>query len=111
MICVANYKEMNAMPWGNKTGPNGAGPLTGRGLGDCAGAANVNYGVRRGVGFGGGFRRGGRGAARGMGMGRGFGFYPYAAPTVAPTSKESLQQQREFLQNQLNQIDKDLETL
>ena len=97
------------MPWGNKTGPNGAGPLTGRGAGDCAGTSDVNYGVRRGVGFGGAFRRGGRGAGRGMarGVGRGFGF----SPNVAPTSKESLQQQREFLQNQLNQIDKNLETL
>jgi len=56
------------MPYGNGTGPNGVGPMTGRGLGFCAGNNVAGcYALGRGLGLGRG--RGGRG----MGMGRGFG--------------------------------------
>lgn len=59
------------MPGGDKTGPLGMGPMTGRGAGYCrgfsvAGYANRGFGGRgmgRGIGFGGG----------GMGRGTGFG--------------------------------------
>ena len=97
------------MPRGDRTGPNGAGPLTGRGLGDCAGTVDANYAVGRGIGFGGAFRRGGRGLGRGFGrgLGRGLGFYQ----GTAVTNTELLKQEKEYLQNRLNQIDKDLETL
>jgi len=52
------------MPRGDGTGPAGYGPMTGRGLGYCAGYDTPGYtkGVPRG---GGGF---------GRGFGRGFGF-------------------------------------
>ncbi len=61
------------MPRRDETGPMGAGPMTGRGVGLCAGSAlkegnepvkSFSKGVRRGFacGFGGGFGRGfGRG--------------------------------------------------
>lgn len=49
------------MPAGNGTGPTGAGPMTGRGLGYCAGNNAPAY--ASGGGFG-----------RGMGRGMGFGF-------------------------------------
>ncbi|MFY9375325.1 MAG: DUF5320 domain-containing protein, partial [Kiritimatiellia bacterium] len=48
------------MPRGDRTGPQGAGPMTGRGAGTCAGAATPGY-------AGGGY---GRGGGRG-GCGRG----------------------------------------
>jgi len=47
--------EKNKMPNMDKTGPQGLGPMTGRGMGPCGG------GMRRGCG-------------RGFGMGRGFGY-------------------------------------
>ncbi len=50
------------MPQQDGTGPNGQGPRTGRGAGNCNGQG----------GFGGGFGRG-RGSGRGMGMGVGRG--------------------------------------
>lgn len=59
------------MPRGDKTGPNGNGPRTGRGLGYCAGnnrpgyLTDNNFRQGRGFGRGYGFRNGG---------GRGFGF-------------------------------------
>ncbi len=59
------------MPAGDKTGPNGAGPLTGRGLGKCSDTGNVQgrgNGATRGVGQG-----NGRGFARGPQDGRGLG--------------------------------------
>ena len=56
------------MPRGDGTGPTGAGPITGRGLGPCIGARIIRhgagFGVRlgrrllRGRGFAGGYRRG-----------------------------------------------------
>lgn len=53
------------MPAGDRTGPYGAGPLTGRGMGYCAGFPYPGWMNR---GWGGGFGRG-----RGAGMGF-FGF-------------------------------------
>lgn len=66
------------MPAGDRTGPAGQGPRTGRGLGYCSGAGAPGWvsGVGRGLGaaFGVGFRGGrGRGPGRGLGRGGGFG--------------------------------------
>lgn len=76
------------MPWGDRTGPWGFGPRTGRGLGFCSGysapgfANPYNPGGRhwglmgRGWGRGRGFGRG-----RCMGFGRGWAsYYPYGYP-------------------------------
>lgn len=60
------------MPRGDGTGPNGAGPLTGRGAGFCSGSDRPGFARnlfnRLGLG-----RRLGRGRAAGMGGGRGRG--------------------------------------
>ena len=49
------------MPWGDRTGPAGAGPRTGRGAGYCAGFGVPGY-MNRPSGMGGGWGgRGGRG--------------------------------------------------
>lgn len=68
------------MPGGDKTGPEGRGPRTGRGAGYCAGNDQPGFaepGPRQGGGFGFGFGFGrGRGAGwgrRGGGRGRGLG--------------------------------------
>lgn len=77
------------MPRGDRTGPWGQGPMTGRGMGYCAGFPGPGF-MSPGPGFGrGGF---GRGFGRGLGFGRGrgwrragfggFGGYPY--PPVMP---------------------------
>ena len=125
------------MPRGDRTGPMGYGPMTGRGLGYCAGYASPGY-TKPGFGyrgFGGGWGRGwGRGYGRGFGRGRGWGWrhHPYAwgapawpawdwgagvpAPDVAPTPEqemEYLQAEAEALKEQLDAIQAridDLET-
>jgi hypothetical protein len=63
------------MPAGDRTGPWGLGPRTGRGLGYCSGYQAPGFmfpgpglGFGRGFGFRGGF-------GRGMGLGRGRGFW------------------------------------
>jgi len=75
------------MPRGDRTGPWGQGPMTGRAMGYCAGypgpgfmSPGPGFGFGRGFGFGGGFGRG-FGFGRGRGWGRAglspFWGYPY----------------------------------
>ena len=60
------------MPGGDRTGPTGAGPMTGRGVGICAGYGVPGY---MNPGFGRAYGAGrGRGFGRGMGMGGGRGW-------------------------------------
>ena len=66
------------MPFGDRTGPSGMGPMTGRGAGFCAGYPTPGYAnsFPRG-GFGRGWGRGfGRGRGRGFGWRRWEGQYP-----------------------------------
>ncbi len=70
------------MPRGDKTGPDGAGPMTGRAAGYCAGYSVPGYmNPRRG--YSRGFGRGwGRGFGRGWGRGFGRGWYAYPPPAI-----------------------------
>ncbi len=107
------------MPGGDRTGPLGAGPMTGRAAGFCAGFGTPGYAnPAPGMGFGGrgrgrGFRGGGWGRGGGRGWrnwyyatgvpgwargGRGFGPYaPYygAPPAVSPTAEQEMELLRE----------------
>ena len=60
------------MPLGDGTGPNGEGPRTGRGMGNCPGTPAVRNRLQRfGKGAGLGLGRGlGRGRGRGRNSGR-----------------------------------------
>lgn len=49
-----------AMPGGDRTGPRGEGPMTGRGLGSCGGFAATGR-ARGSIGWGHGYGAGGRG--------------------------------------------------
>jgi hypothetical protein len=67
------------MPGGDRTGPMGQGPITGRGMGYCQGNDHPGYGSspwNPGRGPGRGFRRGpGYGRGRRLGLRGGFGYY------------------------------------
>ena len=54
------------MPNFDRTGPQGQGPMTGRGMGRCGNGNGSGVGFGQGRGFG-------RGFGRGAGFGRGFG--------------------------------------
>ncbi|MDX9800141.1 MAG: DUF5320 domain-containing protein [Spirochaetia bacterium] len=126
------------MPGGDRTGPMGAGAITGRGAGFCAGTGMPGYanpqnrtfrGRGRGFfnpsgsygsGFGAGF---GRGLGRGFfarGMGRGFRnsfFSPlssagyYDVENEPKNEKEYLLSEKKFLERDLEEIKKQMELL
>lgn len=106
------------MPAGDRTGPGGMGPRTGRGAGFCAGYDSPGY---ANGGFYGGF--GGRGFGRRPFGGRGFrrmrnpfGYrgqtwygaypnaYPPAAPMTAEQEQEALKDEETWLQEQLDSV-------
>ncbi len=90
------------MPGGDRTGPAGYGPMTGRGFGFCAGANRPRYGA--------GFRtRSGFARRRGFSRGIGRGFWNNPLPSQ--TEKELLLEQKNFLQDQLDNIAKQLENM
>lgn len=75
------------MPYQDGTGPMGAGPRTGRGLGPC----------------GAGFARG-RNFGQGFGRGRFGGYGPYRAPTTNGEEKEALEQDLKDIKERLSEI-------
>jgi len=89
-MCINTKKEVKYMPGGDRTGPWGAGPMTGRGAGYCAGYSVPGY---SNTGYGYGRRRG-----RGFGRGRGRGWYGYPQPgygqPVAPQVYPAVVQQQ-----------------
>ena len=89
------------MPRGDRTGPTGAGPMTGRAAGYCKGfvaPGSASFGGGRGRGMGGG---------RGFGRGYGRGGIAPVAPAVAPTGDQELA----GLKQQAQQLQADMELI
>ncbi len=112
------------MPGGDRTGPMGMGPMTGRAAGYCAGydvPGYMNPGFGRGFGFGrGGWGRGYRhrhwyhatglpgwmrfGPTPGWGVAPGWGVPPAWGTPTKEQEAEGLKAQAEWLQEQLNAV-------
>lgn len=98
------------MPRGDRTGPMGMGPMTGRGAGYCAG--NSVPGCmdeamsRRGGGFG-------RGRGRGFGWGRGWrqGYGFQAVPYAMQPYPVPLTNERSALKNQAKHLEEALKSI
>jgi len=92
------------MPLGDRTGPLGLGPRTGRGLGYCAGYGVPGYlsPIGRGFGFGRGFGYG-RGYGCGFRYAQAFG-YPYRYGYTQVDEKAVLSAQAKALEEELNAI-------
>ncbi len=100
------------MPRGDRTGPTGMGPRTGRAAGYCGGYGMPGYGN-----YAGGYGRG-RGFGRG-GFGGGFGWRWRTAPGfpgagVAPAYGAQYQQpdpemEKTFLRNQMDALQAEME--
>lgn len=111
------------MPGGNRKGPLGDGPQTGRGLGYCAGYDEPGYiDTQTALGLGRGFRWGGRGRGAGRGRGRrnrfnaGFGLErgrrAFTAQAISPEQEaEALKAQAAELQDALQEIQKRLDQM
>ena len=98
------------MPGGDRTGPRGMGPMTGRAAGYCAGFAEPGY-VDAGptMGRGRGYRRGGGGGwgfgqGRGHRMGRRMGRPNLSPAYPAPASD----QEKQMLLNQISDLQSEL---
>ena len=95
------------MPGGDRTGPQGVGPRTGRGLGDCAPADQP----RMGFGFGFGRGRGWRNWARATGR-PGWLRSGWWGAASSPTDESALlKAQAEQLQAQLDAVQQRLTEL
>jgi len=96
------------MPGFDRTGPEGAGPMTGRQLGRCTGNTRVTPG--RGFGYGRGY-----GFGRGRGWGRGFGFRwgnpfrQYPEDYIPASDETFLENEVRTLKDQLSFMEKELE--
>jgi hypothetical protein len=124
------------MPAGDRTGPAGTGPMTGRGAGYCAGyeiPGYAGFGPRMGMGW----RRGWGGGWGGWGPGRGWrhryyatrlpgwfrggyapawgappvGFGPYGTAPTPEQETEYLRTQAEWLRERLDAITSRIEEL
>lgn len=113
------------MPRGDRTGPWGAGPMTGGARGYCSGYSNPGFmypgpGLGLGRGFGGGFGRG-MGMGRGSGWRRG-GFGPFMAyppmvgygpgygteyPEYRP-AKQTRDEEKQFLQEEVRVLEEEI---
>lgn len=117
--------EVNTMPRGDRTGPLGLGPMTGRGAGLCTGHASPGYITTpeaftgRGIWPGGGRSAGFRGCGRGFrnmfyatglpGWLRfGSGYYSFEPGYSCETSMEYLKTQAGYLSNALEAINKQI---
>lgn len=101
---VGAAQEECSMPSGDRTGPLGFGPRTGRAAGYCSGFRMPGY---MNPYIGGGFGRGfGRGFAWGGGWGRGVWSYdpPVGGAVSSEVEQGSLERQAEFLEEELNSI-------
>lgn len=104
------------MPHGDRTGPLGQDPGTGRAFGYCYGFDTPGYTKGSGGGMGRGFGSGrGRGAGRGWGFGRGRnlgGAYPEFLPGYPWMTSISKEDEIKLLKSQadaLNRSQKDIE--
>jgi len=113
------------MPGGDRTGPRGMGPMTGRAAGYCAGLGVPGYASPMpGRGFGIGFGRGGGVWGRGGGRGWRNMFYAtgqpgwmrfggYAAPYGYPASYQapSPEMEKQFLKGQVDDLQAEMDAI
>jgi len=103
------------MPGGNRTGPMGAGPMTGRGAGFCAGYA-VPGTMRQmggcGLGRGGGRGRRNQFFATGIpGWARASNFAGFPAASTTEQEQQALKQQAQYLHDSLEAVQKRIQEL
>ena len=95
------------MPGGDRTGPMGRGPMTGRAAGLCAGYPYPGYTT---PGYGQGFGRGrGQGVGRGF-WGRGRRFW-YRGNNDVPFNQPSTEEEKVYLENLVKNLEDELKAI
>ncbi len=108
---LCNSSLVIKIPRGNRTGPWGQGPRTGRALGYCAGYPTPGYTKGPRMGWGSGIR-GGRG--RGWWNYPGFFNQPIELPSIALppwTPQYSPEDESKYLEESLNVLKKEIEMI
>lgn len=95
------------MPGKNGTGPMGAGPMTGRGFGNCTRQGTAGQGFGRGIGQGGN----GRGRGRMLQAGGRFGFNAPERGSDVIMENQELMRQNEALRSEMEVIMKRLDEM
>ena len=98
------------MPGGDGTGPMGAGAMTGRAAGYCAGYGQPGY-ADGGGGRGRGFWGRGCGRGRGRGLGSGLGWFGRAAMRTAQPAAPTRENELEMLKRQAAEIQRRIEAI
>jgi hypothetical protein len=106
---AAGIETEGNMPRGDKTGPEGRGSMTGRGLGNCAGNGEPGYTAGGGRGFGRGRGFGLRGLGRGFGRCYDLDRNSDRVKEPAVSEKTLLENEIRILKDQLNSLEKRLE--
>ena len=94
------------MPGRVRTGPQGQGAFTGRGMGVCN-ADSPRTGTGRGLGLG--VRQGlARGAKFGLGLGLGYGCRRWFRANQSVEASDSLTQEKAYLERRLDAVNRQL---
>ena len=99
------------MPGGDRTGPLGRGPMTGRSVGYCAGYSEPGF-ANPGPGFGRGLGYGrGRGFGRGFwGRGRGF-WWRGTTPERYYSPTPNIKEEKTYLENMVKDLEEEIKTI
>ena len=110
VVQIITIKKEVIMPRGDRTGPAGEGPLTGRRMGYCAGYDHPGF-INLERGYGRGFR-GGSGYGRGFGPGfrHGYGDY-YHGNSPGVSEKTVIENEIRILKDQLSTLEERLSKL
>ncbi len=95
------------MPRGDRMGPNGMGPITGRGLGYCNGYESPGFtrgAPRGGAGFG-------RGYGQGFGYGRGYGNQGFSNYPNYPVPEYSAKDEEKYLASEMEALKNELKAM
>ena len=98
------------MPGGDRSGPMGQGPVTGRGLGFCTGyesagfTKGAGYGSGRRFGMGRGMRYGRGGGGRGLGRLGAYGFSPWGMPGYPQTPSMTKEDEIRLLKSHAEEL-------
>jgi len=98
------------MPGGDRTGPMGQGPMTGRAAGLCAGSPNPGYAnPRYGIGLG---RGRGRGFGRGFwGRGRGLWWRNYNPEPYYYPQTQNKEDEKTYLENTIKNLEEEIKAI
>ena len=97
------------MPWGDRTGPLGLGPGTGRRMGYCSGHGQPGYMSAPRTGWSRGFRRGM--GFHHAGFGWGYRYFPFRAGYPDYPLEFAPEEEKQYLEEEASWLEKRLKSI